>query len=137
MSNTKNPEQAVKHELEVYEKKQLALDELTKQLESNPEFKAFIKARNDFQKVEAAVWKNIEEVMIANDVKSIKTDKMTLTIAERTSFDIDLDLLPNKYIKRVPNTTLIGSEYKLTNKPVKGTTPKVSHYLTKRFKSEA
>lgn len=134
---TKDTETVVKHELELYQKKQLALEELTKQLESNPEFKAYIKARNDFQKMEAEVWKRVEEVMIENDVRSIKTDIMTLTIAERTSFDIDLDLLPGKYIKRVPNTTLIGSEYKLTGKPVKGTSPKVTHYLVKRIKAEA
>lgn len=131
-----NTESIVKHELEVFEQKELALKQLTEQLEANPQFQTFITAQQEFRKLETVVWKRIEETMIVNDVKSIITDKMTLTIVERTGFDIDLDLLPKKYIKRVPNTTLIGSEYKLTGAPVKGTSPKVSHYLMKRFKEE-
>lgn len=116
------------------------LVKLEEQLAGIPAFNAFlqVQAQLNLQNAKAAdVWKQVEEKMLENNVKSIKTDKVTLTIVERTSFDIDTDLLPNKYIKKVPNTTLIGSEFKLTGKPVKGTTPRKSFYLTKRFKKES
>jgi hypothetical protein len=110
------------------------------ELAANPTFNKFlqVQAQLNLQNAKAAdVWKQVEEKMIENNIKSIKTDKVNLTIVERTSFDIDTDLLPNKYIKKVPNTTLIGSEYKLTGNLVKGTSPKVTRYLTKRFAKEA
>lgn len=125
----------VKAELEVYQEKELALKQLTEALEADPKFKAFIQAQQEFRKLESEVWKRVEETMLKHNVKSIKTDLVTLTIVERTNFDIDLDLLPKKYIKRVPNTTLIGSEFKLTGNPVKGTTPTKSQYLMKKFKA--
>lgn len=129
-------EEVVRTELQKYETQGQALEALAAELQQNPKFAAFLEAQKQFNALQTTVWKNIEEAMIANNIKSIKTDKVTLTIAERTNFDIDTELLPNKYIKRVPNTTLIGSEYKLTGLPVKGTTPKKSLYLTKRFKKE-
>lgn len=129
-----NAEQVVKTELQKYEDTQLALDNLAAELQQNPKFAAFLEAQKNFRELETTVWKNIENVMLENNIKSIKTDKVTLTIAERTSFDIDLDLLPSKYIKRVPDTTKILGQFKLEGKPVKGTTPKYTQYLVKRIK---
>lgn len=129
-------EEIVKQELELYEAKQLDLEQLTKQLEADPQFKAFIEAQKQFRKIEKEVWGKVEQVMLDNNIKSIKTNKMTLTIAERTSFDIDLEQLQPKFIKRVPDTTKIGGTYKLEGKPPKGCTPKVTKYLVKRIKDD-
>lgn len=129
-----NAEAIVKTELEKYDEQQMELEKLTEELEKNPQFAQFIEARKNFQALEAEVWKRVEGVMIENNIKSIKTDKFTLTIANRVSFDIDTDTLPNKFFKRVPDTTLIGGTFKLEGKPVKGTTPKYTQYLTKRIK---
>lgn len=130
----KQPEDQVKAELELYEDKQLALAKLTEELESSPQFAAFLEAQKQFREVEANVWKNVEQVMMTNNIKSIKTDKLTLSIATRTSYDIDLDLLPKKFIKRVPDTTKIATAHKLNGEPVKGTSPRYTNYLVKRFK---
>jgi hypothetical protein len=132
-----NVEQQIKSELELYDERQTALQQLEQELQADPKFAQFLEARKSFAELEAQVWSKVEQVMLDNNIKTIKTDKVTLTMAERTNFEIDLDLLPAKYIKKVPNTTLIGSEFKLTGKPVKGTTPSKKLYLTKRFKKEA
>lgn len=128
-----NAEDVVKTELQKYEDQEAKVQALAAELQQNPKFAQFLEAQQNFQALQATVWGNIEQAMIENNIKSIKTDKVTLTIAERTNFDIDLDLLPKKYTKVVPNTTLIGSEFKLTGTPVKGTTPFKKKYLTKRF----
>lgn len=129
----------VEQELTIYDKQQMELATLEQELQADPKFAQFLEARKSFAELEAKVWKHVEAVMIANNVKTmdIKTElhDIKLTIAERTNFDVDLELLPKKFIKRVPDTTLIGNTYKLTNKPVKGTTPKITKYLTKRIKN--
>lgn len=134
MATSKKAELMIQTELDRYDEQQIALANLETELQSNPQFAAFLEARKNFQEVEATVWKNVEKTMIDNNIRSIKTDKITLTIAERVSFDVDTDLLPKKYTKVVPNTTLIGSEFKLTGTPVKGTSPKYTQYLVKRAK---
>lgn len=129
----------VTKELATYDEQQIALATLEQELEADPKFAQFLEARKSFAELEAKVWKHVESVMIANNVKTMDINttlhSIKLTIAERTSFDVDLETLPKKFIKRVPDTTLIGATYKLTNKPVKGTTPKFTKYLTKRIKN--
>ena len=133
-----NAENIIKNELKVYDEQQITLAKLEQELQSDPKFAQFIEARKSFAELETKVWKQVEEVMIDNNIKSmdIKTDlhQIKLTIAERTNYDIDLELLPSKFFKRVPNTTLISGTHKLTNKLVKGTTPSITRYLTKRIK---
>lgn len=127
-------EKQVKTELETYQEKQATVARLQEELESSPQFAAFIEAQKALREVEANVWGRVESVMMANNIKSIKTDLVTLSIATRTSYDIDIDLLPKKFIKRVPDTTKIATAHKLNGEPVKGTTPKYTNYLVKRFK---
>lgn len=127
-------EQVVKTELQKYEEQHEALEVLAAELQQNPKFAEFLEAQKSFREFETSVWKNIETVMIENNVSQIKTDKVTLSITERTSFDIDLEKLPAKYIKSVPDTTKILGMYKLEGKPVRGTTPKFTKYLVKRIK---
>lgn len=125
-------EQQIKDELVLFEQKEQSLATLAEQLQSNPKFAAFLEAQKSFNDYQAQVWKNIEEEMIANGIKSVKTDKITLTIAERTSYTIDEELLPAKFWKKVPDTTKISGTHKLEGKLVKGTTPRTTKYLVKR-----
>lgn len=135
--STNNAEKEVKQELQVYEEKQAALAKLTQQLEQNPEFKQFLQARKEFEEMERRVWKQVEEVMIANDITQIKTDTMTLSIGTRNSFKIeDMAKLPQKYLKQVADTTKINGIYKLEGTLPKGVTMVQTKYLTKRMKSE-
>jgi len=78
-------------------------------------------------------WKNVEQQMIENDIKSIKGEWGSLTIAERISFDYDKTELPKKFYKVVVDDKKVADTYKLEGK-VKGATPKWKKYLTKRIK---
>lgn len=127
-------EQVVKTELQNLEVKQQGLETLAAELQQNPKFAEFLEAQKNFNELQSHVWHNVETVMIEAGITQIKTDKVTLSIAERTSFDIDLEKLPAKYIKQVPDTTKILGMYKLEGKPVRGTTPKFTKYLVKRIK---
>lgn len=100
----------------------------------NPEFKAFMDQKKEIDEKAAAVWNRIEEAMLENNIKSIKGDWGYVTIAERTNFKVNLDLLPAKFIKKVPDTTKIGAAYKLENKPPKGVEIEIKKYLTKKIK---
>jgi hypothetical protein len=81
-----------------------------------------------------STWKEVETVMIENDIKSIKGDFGSLTIAERTNYKADLDVLPAKFIKKVADTTKIATYAKLEDKLPKGVTISTTKYLTKRIK---
>ncbi len=129
-------EAEIKSELDLYDEQQTALAELETSLNANPEFAKFLAARKEFAELEAKVWKRVEQVMIDNNLKTVKTDKMTLTIANRISFDIDQSVLPEPYFKRVPDTTKIAGQFKLHGTPVDGTAPKYTQYLVKRIKAE-
>ena len=127
-------EEVVKTELQKYEDQEQALQVLAAELQQNPKFAEFLEAQKSFNAYQSEVWKKIETMMIESNTLSIKTDKVTLSIAEKTSFDIDLEKLPAKYFKTVPDTTKILGMFKLEGKPVKGTTPKFTKYLVKRIK---
>lgn len=128
-------EQVVKSELQTLEDAELNFLHLQEALNDDPKFQQFLAAQKSFQEMQATVWGTIEKVMIDNNIKSIKTDKITLSIAERQGFDIDTDVLPPRFVKKVPNTTLIGSTYKLEGKLPKGVTLKEpTKYLVKRIK---
>ena len=125
---------AVLMELRKYEDEKEELEVLAAELQQNPKFAEFLEAQKSFNAYQSEVWKKIETMMIESNTLSIKTDKVTLSIAEKTSFDIDLEKLPAKYFKTVPDTTKILGMFKLEGKPVKGTTPKFTKYLVKRIK---
>ncbi len=97
-------------------------------------FKDFIAMQKQFQEKSTQVWDLIEELMIANDIKTVKADWGSLTIGERIGFDIDHEELPSKYYKKVPDTKRIADTYKLTNKPIKGASVKYTRYLLRRLK---
>lgn len=130
-------EDSVKQELALYEEKQSALAKLTEQLEQNPQFKQFLQARQEFQELEKRVWKDVETVMLENDITQIKTDTMTLSIATRNNFKVDITKLPKKYIKETADLTKINGIYKLEGTLPKGVKVEQTRYLTKRLKGEA
>lgn len=127
-----NVEQQIKSEVMLFEQRETELVDLAQTLNADPKFAMFLQAQKDFNDYQATVWKNIEQQMIDNGIRSIKTDTVTLTIATRTSYDIDEEQLPAKFWKKVPDTTKISGTHKLEGKPVKGTTPKEKQYLTRR-----
>ena len=103
-------------------------------LASNEQFQNFIKLQKQFTEESARVWKAIEGQMILHDIKTIKGDWGTITVAERLGWDIDPEALPAKFIKKVPDTKRISDTFRLEGKAPKGCEPKYTKYLTKRLK---
>ena len=90
-----------------------------------------MKAAEDYLK---GVWKQVETAMIENDVKSIKGDWGSITIAERDNFKGDIKEVPAKFLKKVLDTSKISSSFALTGKLPKGVERTTTKYLTRRLK---
>lgn len=80
-------------------------------------------------------WDAVEQAMIDNNIKSIKGDWGSLTIAERNTFRAeDIDTVPRKFIKKALDTRKVDAHMKLTGELPKGVTSSQTRYLTKRIK---
>lgn len=129
-----NPQDTIQAEVTTVLNLEKSVADIEKELMENVQFRDFLEKQKTAQSAIAATWKKIEEQMIENDVKSIKGEWGSITIAERTNYKTDLDELPAKFIKRVADTTKIASYAKLENKLPKGVTTSQTKYLTKRIK---
>lgn len=124
----------LEHEVEEVFALQRTLEETEQALMQNEQFRRFLELSKTVPQQIQAKWDEIEEVMIAKDIKSIKGDWGSITIAERQNFRVDLEQLPNKFIKKVPDTAKIKAATALEGKPPKGVEPYTTKYLTKRIK---
>ncbi len=86
------------------------------------------------QKEIDATWKQVKDVMIQHDIKSIKGDWGSITIAERQNFMANMEVLPSKFIKKEINSTKVAKFYALEGKLPKGVERTTTKYLTKRIK---
>lgn len=97
-------------------------------------FRSFLTRQKEAQERIANVWDIVEAQMTKHDIKSIKGDFGSITLAERTTFEVDVQELEDEYFKRVPDTKKIGTAYTLFGDPPKGTTVRKTKYLVKRIK---
>ena len=132
MSN--KPEEIIESEVSDVLQLQQTLEQMEAELATNEVFQNFLTKQKEAQAQIAATWKKVEEQMIEHNVKSIKGEWGSITIAERTNYKADLDELPAKFIKKVADTTKIGTFHKLENKLPKGVTISTTKYLTKIIK---
>jgi hypothetical protein len=115
----------------------LALESSLAEMESQlaPELREFLVRQKETTQQISTFWKNIEKQMIDSDIKSIKGDWGSITIAERIGWDISPLLeLPAKFYKKVPDLKRMTDYFRLEGKPPKGAAPKYTKYLTKRIK---
>lgn len=112
-----------------------SLAELEAELSQNEQFRTFLTKQKEVRAKIDEFWKNVETQMIEHDVKSVKGDWGSLTIAERLGWDTT-DELPAKFFKKVVDTKKISDTYRLEGKAPKGATPRVTKYLTKRIKGQ-
>ena len=104
------------------------------ELMSDPRFQEFLVKKRNLDQQMSTFWKGVEAQMITHDIKQIKGDWGTLTIAERLDWDINEAELPRGFKKLVPDTKKLSDHYRLTGKQQKGASPRISKYLSKRFK---
>jgi hypothetical protein len=105
------------------------------ELAQNEQFRAFLIKQKEAKAQIDDFWKSVEEQMIEHDVKSVKGDWGTLTIAERLNWETT-DELPSKFYKKVVDTKKISDTYRLEGKAPKGATPSTTKYLMKRIKAQ-
>lgn len=82
----------------------------------------------------AATWSAVKEAMVDNNVKSIKGDFGSITVAERTSYKVDDAKLDDKFKKLAPDLKKIGTYTALMGEPPEGAEAVTTQYLTKRLK---
>jgi hypothetical protein len=111
--------------------KELAVVE--NELQMNPQFKKFLQLQKSVNEQSTKVWKQVETAMIENDIKQLKGDFGTVTLAERLNWTTS-DELPSKFYKKVVDTKRLSDTYRLEGKAPKGATPSYTKYLTKRLK---
>lgn len=132
MTKTPDVESEVKEVLDMEQE----LARLEAELAQVEQFKQFIEFQRTVRDKTAEVFKNIEETMITNDIKTVKGDWGSLTIVERTNYSGDLTQVPKKFIKKVLDTTKVGQAHKLEGELPKGITTTTTKFLQKRFKKE-
>ncbi len=103
-------------------------------LMQSEQFRSFLTRQKEVKQQIADFWKNFEKKMIENNIKSIKGDFGSITIAERIGWKVDEDILPAKFFKKVVDTTRLTDTYKLEGKEIKGATRYYTKYITKRLK---
>jgi hypothetical protein len=132
----KTPEQIVEEEAIGLVEQELALRQQEAELVAeNPKFGEFLRQMKAYEKNSKILWSTVEEQMIKHDVKSIKGDWGSITIAERTNYTAeDIDAVPVKFIKKALDTTKIRAQSKLSGKLPRGITATSKQYLTKRIK---
>lgn len=99
-----------------------------------PQFAAFVKMQKDLQAKSDLVWEAIKNEMIEQGIKSIKGDWGTVTVAERTSFKVDLNVIDEKFTKKAPDNTKIANHFNLEGEAPAGAEPVKTQYLMKRIK---
>jgi len=100
---------------------------------NNPQFQKFLDLQESVYEKASEVWKYVEEQMIEHEIKQLKGEFGTVSIAERLNWKTD-DTLPSKFYKKVVDTTKLSNTYRLEGKAPKGATPSTTKYLTKRLK---
>jgi hypothetical protein len=110
------------------------LVQLETQLSQNNEFRKFIEFQEMVRAKSAEVFKRIEQVMIENDIKSVKGEWGSISLVERTNYKADMNEVPAKFIKKTLDTTKVAASHKLENKLPKGVTITTTKFLMKKFK---
>lgn len=127
-------QQQLTTEIENMKSTEVELQLAEQQLMDNPEFKKFLNLQKAVNEKASEVWKHVEQVMLDNDIKTIKGEFGSVTLTERQSWDIDESELPKKFFKRVVDTKRVTDTFRLEGKAPKGCTSKVTKFITKRLK---
>lgn len=93
-----------------------------------------IELKKELAKYEAEIKAELTQAMIDNDIYSIKNDAYSVTLASRSTYKADLDILPEEYKKVVVDTTKLGTYDKLYGTVPEGVEKVETRYITWRAK---
>lgn len=96
--------------------------------------KTAIELKKELEKYEKEIKESLMTAMLQNGITSIKNDKYTVTIANRSSYSLLSDEMPEAFVKTVLDTTKISLHEKLYGTVPEGVSKKQLTYLTWRAK---
>ena len=129
----KSPENIIEEEVLDVLALERQLSEAEQELMQLDAFVKFTKLQKEVSEQSQKIWKQIETSMINNNVKSVKGDFGSITIAERLDWSTN-DELPAKFYKKIVDKKKLSDTFRLEGKAPKGAEPRYSKYLTKRLK---
>lgn len=137
-----DPQSVIEGEVVSALAQQKELEDIESALMQNEQFKQFMSLRDAVNKKWDEVRSQIEAVMVpaykeGKIDKSIKRGWGSITVKENDEFEIDQDILPKKFWKKVPDTSFIRSTFQLEGKEVKGTKHSKKYSIVMKFKKES
>jgi hypothetical protein len=133
VADADNPKQLIEGEVISALDLQKSLEDMQNELMQNEQFRQFLELSKTVPQQISDTWNKIEGQMIEHNIKSLKGDWGSITIAEKLAWDTT-DELPAKFYKRVVDTKKLSDTYRLEGRAPRGAMPKTSKYLTKRLK---
>ena len=120
--------------VEVVKTMEQDLQQLENEVQLNPMFAKYLELQKSVNEKVADTWKRVEKEMLENNIKSLKGDFGTITVAERQGWTFAEELVPAKFWKKVLDTKKITDTYRLEGKAPKGCEPYITKYIVKRLK---
>jgi hypothetical protein len=135
----KNPKTVIEGEVLDMLETEKGLRTLEQELMENDKFRQFLELSQTVKEESEKVWKRVGDQMVklyaeGKIDKTLKFDWGTLTVRDDKVLTIDEENLSQRYWKKVPNTTLIRSDYDLIGKDIKGVTVTKKYTFTKSLK---
>src|SRR5438105_4925117 len=111
-----NPQQLIEGQVLTTLDLQKSLEDMQTELMQNEKFRQFLELSKTVPQQISDTWSKIESQMVEHDIKSLKGDWGSITIAERINWDVDTEQLPSKFVKKVPDLKKITDTYRLEGK---------------------
>jgi hypothetical protein len=132
--DNQDPQEEIKSTVGSFFAVQKALEAEEASLAAQDErFRSFLQRQKEAKEKMDVGWDYVKDLMIKNDIRSVKGDWGSLTISERLGFDIDESKLPKEFYKLVPDIKMIGDTYRLEGEAPEGAEPKTTKVFTKRL----
>ena len=100
------------------------------ELQSDPAYQNFIQLESAVNNKRKELKEQVFEAMVATDTKTVDTDSIRVTVAERKNFKAeDIDKVPTDFIKFSLDTTRVNKHYKLYGELPEGVDMSETKYL--------
>lgn len=109
------------------------LVKMENQIQMNPEFKKFLDLQKAVNAKADEVWSKVQTAMEDGNIKTLKGDFGTISLAERLNWSTD-DSLPEEFYKKAVDTKRISDWYRLMGDAPQGAKMSTTRYLIKKLK---
>lgn len=120
--------------VEDFKNSEIILAKKEQNIMMNPEFKEFLELQKAVNTKAEEIWGIVENSMIDNNIKQLKGDFGTISLAEKINWKADLQTLDEKFTKKTIDTTKLKNYLMLNNEVPDGASYTVTKYIVKRLK---